>query len=126
MKDLLTAARSLNKEFLTGEEGFDITTNLEFNRNWGFGSSSTLIALIAGWSNTDPLQLHRMVSQGSGYDVACSLSDSPILYKLNQNIPEIKKIEFNPPFAGELLLVYLGAKQSTDIEVKSFRSTGGG
>jgi len=39
----------------------------------GLGSSSTLIVNISKWANVDPFQVHKLISKGSGYDIAASL-----------------------------------------------------
>jgi hypothetical protein len=62
------------------------------------------------------------LSQGSGYDIAVSGSKSPVLYRLNDGIPEYKKVRFNPIFKDKLYLVYLGKKKSTRQAVEKFNS----
>ncbi|MHC1778284.1 MAG: GYDIA family GHMP kinase [Lentimicrobium sp.] len=119
--NLLQAVRRLNKSYLYCEKGLKVITKLEFNRNWGFGSSSTLISLIARWAGIQPMELHRLVSKGSGYDVACSIAESPVLYQLQNTLPRIDNVDFNPPFSDSMFLVYLGTKQNSDPEVEKFR-----
>lgn len=122
---LLQAACKRNASYLSCEKGLKVITQLEFNRNWGFGSSSTLISLIARWAGIQPLELHRLVSKGSGYDVACSVAESPILYQMQNNLPRIASVDFNPPFSDSMFMVYLGTKQSSDPEVEKFRQQEG-
>ncbi len=122
---LLLAARSHNGRFLADGSGLKAVSRLEFSRNWGFGSSSTLISIVARWAGLQPMALHHLLSQGSGYDVACSVADSPILYTLQNNRPRITPADFNPPFADSMFLVYLGNKQHTDTEVEKFRQRPG-
>jgi len=122
LRDLLLAARSLNNIFLTEQGGLKISTRLGFDKNWGFGSSSTLISLIARLAGVDSLQLHRLVSKGSGYDVVCSVATGPIVYKLQQGESISAPVDFNPPFTEGMSLVYLGSKQHSDIEVEKFKS----
>ena len=59
-----------------------IITKLDFNKEWGLGSSSTLIWSIASIFGIDPLELHFNTSKGSGYDIVCAGTNSPISYKL--------------------------------------------
>lgn len=118
---LLQSARLLNPDFLSTKSGISIKTELEFKRDYGFGSSSTLISLIARWAGIDAMQLHRNVSKGSGYDVACSISEKAIFYSLKDSrFPSIEAVDFNPPFTDKMFLVYLGAKQHSDVEVDIF------
>jgi mevalonate kinase len=109
IKTLIEIDPSFQRELFT----WDVETVLEFSPKWGFGSSSTLIALMAEWAEINPLDLHFRVSDGSGYDVACALAKRPILYKLREDGPHYRHVLFNPPFAKNLYFVWLGKKQST-------------
>jgi hypothetical protein len=117
---VLNAARSLNPEFLMAPGTYQVNNQLAFNRLWGWGSSSTLIANLAGWANVDPFILNRLVSGGSGYDIACARSDSPLLYRLVDNLPVIRQIAFNPEFRDHITFVFLGKKQDTAAEIQQF------
>ena len=53
-----------------------VTTQLEFDINWGWGSSSTLLHLLEQWLEIDPYRLMDNTIGGSGYDIAlCTVSD---------------------------------------------------
>lgn len=117
--NILHAAETLNPKFKPF--GFTATTIAEFNRAWGFGSSSSLVALLAQWAEADALDLFFACQTGSGYDVAAAISDTPILYTLNQkNRTEVTQTNFHPPFANDLAFVYLDKKQRSDKEVARF------
>jgi mevalonate kinase len=120
--NLLKSACKLNPEIITKSGGFEATARLNFDINWGLGSSSTLIYNIARWFNIDPFDLHFSVSDGSGYDVACAGADSPILYQLIKGNPISKQINFNPDFSHQLYFVYSGKKQDS---AKSIRNHSG-
>lgn len=109
IKTIIEMDPSFQRELFT----WDVETNLEFDPRWGFGSSSTLIALMAEWAELNPFDLHFSVSKGSGYDVACALAEKPILYKLRQDGPHYQPVSFYPPFADNLYFVWLGTKQPT-------------
>ncbi|MDD3744230.1 MAG: GYDIA family GHMP kinase [Lentimicrobiaceae bacterium] len=117
----LKAAQTINPGFLNKAEGYDVITRLEFNRHWGFGSSSTLLYCIAQWAVIDPFKLHQSVSSGSGYDIACAGADRPLIYQLNQKKPVVSLSFFDPGFTPHLYLVYSGMKQQSDKEVENFR-----
>jgi mevalonate kinase len=113
---LFKAITELNPEFkLTS--GIKLETTLESNPEWGFGSSSTLVSLLAQWSGVDSFRLNEMVFHGSGFDIACAMADEPIFYTRNQ---PVQKLSLNYPFADQLFLVYSGKKKSTAREVRSF------
>jgi mevalonate kinase len=92
---------------------WDVETILEFSPQWGFGSSSTLTALLSEWAEVNPLDLHFMISHGSGYDVACAIANGPIHYKIRDNGPHYQHVPFHPPFSNQIYFAWLGNKQST-------------
>jgi hypothetical protein len=70
----------LNRNFITGSMGYNITTHLNFLK-MGTGNSSTLINNIAQWLQIDAFTLLNNSFGGSGYDIACA-QNNPILYHL--------------------------------------------
>lgn len=121
LQNILRAAAALNPHHQT--TGSKITTLLNFNRLFGFGSSSTLIALIARYFDVDKYRLHKIVSGGSGYDIACAEINHPILFtKSSENELTIRPVDFNPPFIENLFLIYLGQKQDTNAEISQYKS----
>ena len=115
---ILRTASNLNPGF--NPFGINATTTLDFNPDWGLGSSSTLVALIAKWANVDAMQLFFKTSTGSGYDVATAMANHPILYTLKEGKAEIQSATFNPPFKHSLFFLYLGKKQRSHREVLAF------
>ena len=67
---IFNAAKILNPDFLNNGNGFKIETHLEFPKNWGLGTSSTLISNIANWANVDAYLLLENTFGGSGYDLS--------------------------------------------------------
>ena len=116
---ILKETRKLNPKFLLTTGG-EIKTQLGFNLNWGLGSSSTLISNLAQLNKINPYKLLSKTYGGSGYDIACSLSDRPIIYEAKKNI--YNEINFNPPFRDKLFFVYLNKKQNSKIEVDRFEN----
>ena len=120
VREILLAARTLNPEFLQNHGRCDITCKINFNISWGLGSSSSLISNVAKWAAVDPFALHFKISKGSGYDVAAAISDSPIIYKLEDNRPEFHKIPFNPAFKDHIFFGYLGKKRNSSEAIANF------
>ncbi len=120
LKKLLKGAVRLNSEFLSKWNGFDVKTTLEFNKDWGLGSSSTLTALVAQWADVNPLLLHFKISEGSGCDVACAGADLPIQYQVVDDTINYTEIDFDPPFKKNLFFVYLNNKQSSPKAVEYY------
>ena len=122
LQRLLENARKINPEFLNCESGYNIESKMNFNKNWGLGSSSTLINNISQWADINPFNLLWSVSNGSGYDIASSISNGPIIYKLINNKPIYDLIEFKPLFHQNLFFVYMNKKKQSEDEVKYFNN----
>jgi len=118
LSEILKAVCKLNPTAF--QKGLRFETRLDFDPEWGLGSSSTLIANLARWAGIDPYQLLRMTFGGSGYDIACATANQPIFYHLIGDKPQVHPVDFNPPFADHLFFVYQGQKQQSSKEVKSF------
>jgi mevalonate kinase len=113
LQEMLRACIEMMPGFQRELFRWDVITSLEFSPEYGFGSSSTLIALLAEWAEVNPLELHFMVSGGSGYDVACALAEGPIIYHLRDQFPSYRHVPFHPPFSQQLFFAWLGKKQPT-------------
>lgn len=115
--DLLRAGSELGKNTLPGGR---LEARLEFDRNWGLGSSSSLTHLIAQWLEVDPMKLFFATQNGSGYDVAIAGACAPIVYSLsNQNSAHWHRCKL-PSVLEHSHFVYLNQKQKSDVEVKNF------
>ncbi len=117
LQKLLKSAARLNSEFLSTWSGFKVETQLEFPKNWGWGSSSTLIYMVAEWADINPFHLHFAVSEGSGYDIACANADSPIMYQLKEDQIHYNEFDLNVNFTKNLYLVYLNNKVYSEKEI---------
>ena len=118
---ILREAKKLNPDFLEGNGGYAIETSLDFPRDWGLGSSSTLINNIAQWADVDAFELLWNAFSGSGYDIACAQNETPVLYQLENEKPIVKKVDFNPPFAEHLYFIHLGKKQNSREGIAQYR-----
>ncbi len=121
LAEILRAARDLNPQFLNNGDGLHIKTELGFDRNWGLGSSSTLINNIAQWAGVDPYMLLDRTFGGSGYDIACAKHNHPVLYTLKNGAPKVEETTFHPPFLEQLYFVYLNKKQDSREAIKNYR-----
>ena len=127
LSNILKAIRQLKPTAFYGGD-MRIRTHLDFNPEWGLGSSSTLIANLARWASVNPYELLKLTFGGSGYDLACATAEGPIYYQVRAEVPEpvegptpmVQPIDFQPPFAEHLFFVYQGQKQSSSKEIKAF------
>jgi mevalonate kinase len=122
--EILAEARQMNPKFLNSENGFVVKTNLTFPRNWGLGSSSTLINSIASWAKVDAFQLLWNSFKGSGYDIACAQNNVPIFYQIEDRKPVVTEADFNPEFKENVFFLYLNEKQDSKKGIAKFRESG--
>lgn len=118
---VLAAARQLNPDFLQDSTGIEVNTWLEFDRQWGLGTSSTFVYCVALWAGVDPYRLLDMTFGGSGYDIACAAADGPLLYKQEDGKPVISSVDFHPDFREGIFFVYLESKQDTREAITRYR-----
>lgn len=124
LRNIFLAAQELNPDFLQTGSHYEISSKINFNINWGLGSSSALLVTIAKWAKIDPFDLHFKVSGGSGYDIAAAMSESPILYKFRDKKPTCKTIEFHPSFRDNIFFAYLGKKRKSDEALRDYKKKG--
>lgn len=122
LQQILKQARKQNIHFLRDEMDVFVETRLEFNLNWGLGSSSTLLYNIAQWAYVSPFELQMKTLGGSGYDIACAQAMGPIIYQMPQSkLPKWESVDFNPIFKENLFFIYLGKKQNTNDAIAKYR-----
>ena len=121
LQEILWNAKKMNPEFLSNEDGFIVKSKLTFPRNWGLGSSSTLINNIAQWAKLDAFQLQFNTFGGSGYDIACAQNNSLIIYQLKNKKPLVEVLDFNPSFKDQLYFVYLNKKQNSRDGIATYK-----
>ncbi len=117
--EIINFIREYNPAFLKNC-GSDISTNLTFEKNLGLGSSSTLISNLSKISGVNPYTLNNKIFKGSGYDIACAESISPILYKLDKDQKIINEVSFKPSFNEHIYFVYLNKKQNSISEIEKY------
>ena len=118
--EIIKSIRVFNPNFLTNS-GANITTKLTFDKDWGLGSSSTLISNLSKLAEIDPFKLNNKIFNGSGYDIACAGSNSPLLFSISDNKKYIKEVTFRPVFHENLYFIYLNRKQNSLNEVKKYK-----
>jgi mevalonate kinase len=105
--------------------GNEFIWKLNFDRNWGLGSSSTLINNLSKWAKVNPYNLLFSVFNGSGYDIACCDKSNPIIFQKKDDYLSFSNTTFKPKFLNNLFLVFLNKKQNTQKSVHNFLKTDG-
>ncbi len=118
---ILNTAKKLNSNFLSSEKGYLVETHLDFSRNWGLGTSSTLLNNIAQWAKVDAFKLLKLSFGGSGYDIAAAQNDFPILYHLENGEPNFRKAHLPWEFTDKLFFVHLNEKQDSKEGIAKYR-----
>jgi mevalonate kinase len=119
---ILQVANGMNPYLLTNSNGFAITTQLSFPRNWGLGTSSTLINNIAQWFQIDAFELLHQSFGGSGYDIACAQNNTPITFSIVNGSPKVEQLAFDPEFTQNLYFVYLNQKRNSKSAIADYHA----
>ncbi|RKS55093.1 mevalonate kinase [Gillisia mitskevichiae] len=119
---ILQTANSLNPSLLQQAIGFNVITKLEFPKNWGLGTSSTLINNIAQWFIIDAYKLLQLTFGGSGYDIAAAQHNNAITYELTKEKSNVLNVDFNPQFKEELFFIHLNQKQNSRDSIQHYRN----
>jgi len=120
--EILIEAQKMNPYFLMDGMGYSVHTKLTFPRDWGLGSSSTLINNIAQWANVNPYQLLKNTFGGSGYDIACAQHNKPILFEINKGLPIALELNYSRALIKSLYFIYLNKKQNSRDAIKKYKS----
>jgi len=119
---ILNVVKQLNPDFLNDQIGYKIITKLDFPRNWGLGSSSTLINNIANWAKVDAFKLLEKTFGGSGYDIAAAQHNKPILYSKSKRKETTKEINLPWDFTENLFFIHLNKKQNSREGIAHYQS----
>ncbi|MEM9835308.1 MAG: GYDIA family GHMP kinase [Bacteroidota bacterium] len=119
--EILQAAEQLKSGTLAQLKGLAITTELEFDREWGLGSSSTLFHCLGEWLSVDPFALLAATFGGSGYDLACAAAGGPIEYQLVGGAPQWSEIDWSPDWLVRTYFVYRNQKQNSRAGIRKYR-----
>ena len=119
---ILKVANTMNSNVFANSGGLVVTTQLSFPRNWGLGSSSTLINNIAQWFQIDAFELLHQSFGGSGYDIACAQNNTPISYSIVNGKAKVEQVVFEPDFAKNLYFVYLNQKRNSKSAIAEYHS----
>lgn len=100
--------------------GLSFHFSIDFDRAFGFGTSSTFLSLLAQWSGVSAYDLLAHTFGGSGYDIAAAQESKAFIYTIDDRI--IDRLEINENIQQQVLFVYLGYKQKSSSEVQRFSS----
>jgi len=119
---ILREAQKMNPSFLHEQQGWEVTTHMNFQRDWGLGSSSTLINNIAQWAQVDAFKLLQRSFGGSGYDIAAAQQNNPFLYAILNDVPSVVSQEISWNFTSYLFFVHLNKKQNSKEGINRYKN----
>jgi len=111
---------SLRRSEFTGKK---LTFQVDFNRAYGLGSSSTMLALLATWLKVNPYKLLNHHLGGSGYDLACATAEGPILFRRKAgDTVQVMPVAIPESLWKQISFVYSGKKQSSREAIAAYRN----
>lgn len=119
LKHLWIHAIQENSQFFKTYKTVRIETRLEFDQKSGLGSSSTWINNFCDWCRIDTHTAQLKVLNGSGYDVAIANVQKPLVFWLNNNVPNWSPWQLNIEISKLWTVVFLGAKVNSRNSVSS-------
>jgi len=122
LEKILGAVKELNPDAF-GNDSIQFKTQLEFNRKWGLGSSSTLLYCLSEWANVDPFVLLEKTFGGSGYDLASAGEDRAIFFTKKNNKASWESFDLNLAMKENLFFVYLGKKKNSREAIAHYRES---
>lgn len=123
IRQLLKAGIKLNPGFFSFKNGCVIENRINFDLDWGLGSSSSLVSNLAQWFDVDLFSFYRESFDGSGFDVFSARADTPVIYQLVGDVPVVEKTKLHPSVTEHLYFVYLGQKQDSQESVRLFKKS---
>jgi len=103
------------------DQAYAFSTHLEFDKNWGLGSSSTLINNLATWAQIDAYDLLAQTFGGSGYDIAAAKMQSPFIYQKKGSQILITETEIAESLKPHIYFVYLNQKQNSREAINAYQ-----
>lgn len=100
-------------DFWKAGKSYRIETQLEFNRNSGLGSSSTMISNFARYTGLDAQWLQQQVFGGSGYDVAVAEVGKGLVFWKQNDVAHWGPWSLSTQLTENWQVVFLGQKQNS-------------
>lgn len=118
---VLQNVQKLSSTKFKDNRNYYLKSNVQFPANYGLGSSSTLMSNLSKWADVDAFLLNEISLGGSGYDIAVALSNTPIIYQLEDNQRYMETVEFCPIFKEQLIFIHLNQKQDSREGIRLFK-----
>lgn len=104
------------------ESRYAFSTKLDFEKDWGLGSSSTLIYNLAKWAKVDAFLLLDLSFGGSGYDIAAASRKTPFIFRRERKSVFTEDTQISENIKPFLYFVYLNQKQNSREGILKYKS----
>lgn len=121
LQQILKAVDELNPSIFY-QKNLSFKTIMEFPRDWGLGSSSTLLSLLSEWASINPYDLLEKTFGGSGYDIACASANGPIIYQSKNHQIQIETCQLSKGWTDHAYFVFLNQKKNSREAIEHYRS----
>ena len=118
IRNILSVLKELQPNLF--KRGYNMETRLEFSPQWGWGTSSSLIANLSKWAQINPFELLDRTFNGSGYDVTVALGGKQLLFWREGLKRHWQFVHWKPRFRRHLYFVHLNRKQDTVKTLKKY------
>ncbi|PHI20169.1 GHMP kinase [Lewinellaceae bacterium SD302] len=123
LERIIRAGTELNHRVPKLLDARAVTTKLDFPNDWGLGSSSTLIWMLAKWWKVDPFQLLAKTFGGSGYDLACAGAEGAVeFWRDAEKTVHWKPFGIQAEWVNNTYFVHLNRKQNSREGIKRYRT----
>jgi mevalonate kinase len=120
LHEILDYINKNNPDF--SKYSYEIETHLEFPKNWGLGSSSTLIYFLGKAFGIDAYKLNERFFKGSGYDIACAGEEAPLKFMKQDGEYFVATTDIDWPFKDNVFFAYTGKKKNSRDAIMHYRN----
>ncbi|MGI9527890.1 MAG: GYDIA family GHMP kinase [Weeksellaceae bacterium] len=119
--EILKKVQVLNPQVFSEDFSYHFETKLDFDKEWGLGSSSTLITLLSKFADINAFDLAKQTFGGSGYDISCAMMPKIQFYQLYKNQRKVNFISI-PDFVKDAgYFIYLNQKQNSREGIQQYQ-----
>ena len=100
----------VSDDFFEKGKSIRLETRLEFNRDSGLGSSSTFLVIMSQFFGLSAQKLQTQLFGGSGYDVAISQVQKPLIFWKNEQGVNFRPWKLSQSLTQQWQIVFWGQK----------------
>ena len=102
-------------------QGFNVESTLNYDRNFGLGSSASFLRLVADIFDCNPFSLRMNGWNGSGFDIAATTQNQLFTYSIEGDLPKVETAIFNNKLTENIFFIYTNKKQNTRDSIQRIK-----